>query len=115
MAEDALWTVLRDQRHKLKSEWQERAVGEESVRVEYWQELKESIAREEHVVKQQNTRLADQKLLDALRTWQEWLDDDGGSWSQGWAAIVFVMFKSNYSCCTCLLVCLLSFSFVFFF
>lgn len=83
MAEDALWTVLRDQRHKLKSEWQERAVGEESVRVEYWQELKESIAREEHVVKQQNTRLADQKLLDALRTWQEWLDDDGGSWSQG--------------------------------
>jgi len=76
MSDEALRELFRLQRHNLKSQWDERAVGEEGVRNEYWQELKESLAREEVLVKQQNARLADQKLSATLKRWQDWLDDD---------------------------------------
>eukprot|EP00927_Polykrikos_kofoidii_P035702 TRINITY_DN30246_c0_g1_i1.p1 TRINITY_DN30246_c0_g1~~TRINITY_DN30246_c0_g1_i1.p1 ORF type:complete len:1394 (-),score=280.24 TRINITY_DN30246_c0_g1_i1:389-4510(-) len=79
VTDDALRTALRAHRHSLKATWDERAVGDEMVRLEYWQELKESLAREEGLVRQQNVRLADQQLVDSLRAWQEWLDDDSAS------------------------------------
>jgi len=78
MTDEALRETLREQRHRLKAHWTNRAVGDEVVRAEYWQELKESLAREEALVRQQNIRLADQKLMAVLRSWQEWLDDDRG-------------------------------------
>ncbi|CAK0890759.1 unnamed protein product [Prorocentrum cordatum] len=71
LTDEALRGVLRDQRHSLKAQWDERAVGEECVRREYWQELKETLAREETLVRVRNARLADQQLMDALRSWQE--------------------------------------------
>jgi len=83
LTDEALRMVLRHQRHELKSQWEERAVGDEAVRKEYWQELKESLAREEFVVRQQNVRIADQRLVDALKHWQEWLDDENGTWASG--------------------------------
>lgn len=76
LGEEALRGVLRDQRHQLKNRWDERAIGEERVRREYWQELKEALAREEQSVRQSNARFADQQLVEALKRWQEWLDDD---------------------------------------
>jgi len=76
LTDEALRAVLRDQRRRLKVQWEERAVGHESVRREYWQELKEALVREEKLVQVQNTRLADQQLMEVLRTWQEWLDND---------------------------------------
>lgn len=83
LTDEALRMVLRHQRHELKSQWEERAVGDEAVRKEYWQELKESLAREEFVVRQQNVRIADQRLVGGLTHWQEWLDDETGTWSSG--------------------------------
>jgi hypothetical protein len=83
LTDEALRMVLRHQRHELKSQWEERAVGDEAVRKEYWQELKESLAREEFVVRQQNVRLADQRLVDGLKRWQDWLDDESASWPTG--------------------------------
>mmetsp|Transcript_85710 Transcript_85710/g.239572 ORF Transcript_85710/g.239572 Transcript_85710/m.239572 type:complete len:766 (+) Transcript_85710:812-3109(+) len=83
MTSDALHTVLRDQRRALKSQWVERAVGDEAVRKEYWQELKDSLEEEETSVWQQNTRLADQQLKEVIERWQEWLDDDNGATSTG--------------------------------
>jgi len=77
LTDEALHIVLRDQRHSLKSQWEEQAVGNEVVRKEYWQELKETLAREEAMVRVQNTRLADQRLMEGLQAWQRWLDDDG--------------------------------------
>jgi len=79
LTDEALYTVLRHQRHELKAQWDDRALGDESVRKEYWQELKETLAREEVLVRQQNTRIADHQLMDAQRSWQEWLDDDNGT------------------------------------
>ena len=38
----ALQGVLRERRHLLKAQWDERAFGDEAVRKEYWQELKET-------------------------------------------------------------------------
>jgi hypothetical protein len=67
LTDEALRMVLRHQRHELKSQWEERAVGDEAVRKEYWQELKESLAREEFVVKQQNVHIADQRLVESLK------------------------------------------------
>jgi len=83
MSDESLRMVLRQQKHDMKSEWQDRAVGDESVRKEYWQELKESIAREEALVRQQNGRLADQQLQGHIKDWQSWLDDDGAASSVG--------------------------------
>uniref|UniRef100_A0A7S4VAK9 Guanylate-binding protein N-terminal domain-containing protein n=1 Tax=Alexandrium monilatum TaxID=311494 RepID=A0A7S4VAK9_9DINO len=79
LTDEALYAVLRDQRHALKSKWEEHAVGSEAVRKEYWQELKETLAREESLVRVQNARLADQKVMEVLRAWQDWLDDDDNS------------------------------------
>lgn len=83
LSDETLQTVLRDRRHHSKATWDERAVGDEKVRKEYWQELKESLAREETVVRQQNARLADTKLAEVLKTWQAWLDDDNGTLAAG--------------------------------
>mmetsp|Transcript_15557 Transcript_15557/g.35644 ORF Transcript_15557/g.35644 Transcript_15557/m.35644 type:complete len:1020 (-) Transcript_15557:113-3172(-) len=83
LSEEPLRTVLRDQRHMVKSEWEGRAIGDENVRREYWQELKESLAREEKVVQQANARLSDQQLMEALKEWQAWLDDDNSTWTSG--------------------------------
>jgi len=83
LTDEALRMVLRQRRHELKAQWEDRAVGDEAVRKEYWQELKESLAREEAMVRQQNCRLADLALVAGLKSWQDWLDDDGGSWSDG--------------------------------
>lgn len=83
LADEALRMVLRQQRHELKAQWDEQAVGEESVRREYWQEMKESFARDERMVMQQNAKLADQRLKDALQAWQRFLDDDTGEGGSG--------------------------------
>lgn len=83
MTDESLRTVLRDRRHALKAQWDERAVGDEAVRKEYWQELKEALAREEQQVRTQNSRTADQRLMDILKSWQEWLDDDSGALADG--------------------------------
>merc|ERR1712232_1110953 len=60
----------------LKAEWQERAVGDEQVRREYWRELKEGLQIEETTVRQRNARLADQQLKTLMDRYQQWLDDD---------------------------------------
>mmetsp|Transcript_33338 Transcript_33338/g.58789 ORF Transcript_33338/g.58789 Transcript_33338/m.58789 type:complete len:945 (+) Transcript_33338:56-2890(+) len=83
LTDEALRMVLRQQRHELKERWDEESIGEEAVRREYWQELKESIAREEALVRQQNGRLADQQLQGHIKDWQSWLDDDGAASSVG--------------------------------
>ncbi|CAE8583406.1 unnamed protein product, partial [Polarella glacialis] len=83
MTDEALRAFFRDQRHKLKFQWDEQAVGDEEVRKEYWQELKEALAREEMLARQQNSRLADQQLAAALKLWQEWLDDALGTSEEG--------------------------------
>ena len=80
LSEEALFTVLRDRKRALKAEWEERAFGDESVRRSYWKELKTSLTREENMVRTQNARLADQELMEGVKSWQEWLDkeDDTG-------------------------------------
>lgn len=79
LSDESLNAVLRSHQRGIKTLWQRRAVGNESVRKEYWQQLKEHIVREEVAVQQQNARLAEQKLSEALKRWEEWLHDDSGS------------------------------------
>lgn len=83
VTDEALRTFFRSQRHELKERWEDQAVGDEDVRKEYWQELKETLAREEIQVRQQNGRLADQQLSEALKLWQDWLDNTEGSVEEG--------------------------------
>mmetsp|Transcript_65564 Transcript_65564/g.102361 ORF Transcript_65564/g.102361 Transcript_65564/m.102361 type:complete len:1134 (+) Transcript_65564:76-3477(+) len=82
LSDESLRMVLRQQRHDLKAQWEANSIGDEVVRKEYWQELKESFARDEKMVGQQNAKLADQRLKEVLQKWQHFLDDDysdGGS------------------------------------
>ncbi|CAE7401145.1 GBP2, partial [Symbiodinium necroappetens] len=83
MTDEALRAFFRNQRHELKDRWEEQAVGDEEVRKEYWQELKETLAREELQVRQQNGRLADQQLSQSLKLWQDWLDNSEGTIEEG--------------------------------
>ena len=76
LAEEALFTVVRDRKRALKAQWEERAFGDEPVRRSYWKELKTSLTREETMVKTQNGRVADQQLMEGVKSWQEWLDKD---------------------------------------
>lgn len=83
VTDEALRAFFRSQRHELKERWEEQAVGDEDVRKEYWQELKETLAREEIQVRQQNGRLADQQLSEGLKLWQDWLDNTDGTVEEG--------------------------------
>jgi len=83
MTDEALRAFFREQRHSLKVHWEKQAVGDEEIRKEYWQELKETLAREELQIRQQNGRIADQQLQGGLQRWQEWLDDSNGDAAQG--------------------------------
>jgi len=83
MTDEALRAFFREQRHALKEHWEKQAVGDEEIRKEYWQELKETLAREELQIRQQNSRVADQQLQEDLQRWQEWLDDDNGAAAEG--------------------------------
>jgi len=83
LTEEKLRLALEEFRSELKSTWDTRAVGDEAVRREYWQELEDSLGREESVVRQQNARLADAQLMEALKPWQAWLDSDVGTWADG--------------------------------
>jgi len=83
LSDAALNVALHDHKQGIKSLWKERSVGDESVRKEYWKELKDAIAEEELGVRQQNARLADQKLKDTLNKWQRWLNDESATWTTG--------------------------------
>ncbi|CAK0896282.1 unnamed protein product [Prorocentrum cordatum] len=81
MADDALAALVRSQRAEAKALWDRQAVGDEGVRAEYWQELEEAIDAEEASLRQKNTRLADEHLQRACKSWLEWLDRDRAAWS----------------------------------
>lgn len=83
MSDEALSTVLRDHRHALKNQWDERAVGDEVVRKEHWLELKQLLSIQEAAVRQRNTQLADRDLQQVLATWQAWLEDASAPLAEG--------------------------------
>lgn len=83
LSDGALQEVFRRQRRETKADFQRRAVGDEEVRREYWQELKEALVNEEAVVRQKNNHAADLQLMDALKSWQAWLSDESASAEAG--------------------------------
>jgi len=83
LPDEALRSVLQELRADLRAQWNERAVGDEAIRSEYWQELEEALTREEAAVKERNTRLADRQLSEACAQWLEWLANDNGTWVVG--------------------------------
>jgi len=83
LSDEALRSVLQKLREDLRAQWNERAVGDEAIRSEYWQELEEALTREEAAVKERNARLADRQLSEACAQWLEWLANDSGTWESG--------------------------------
>merc|ERR1719188_184441 len=81
MTDDALAAFVRQQRAEVKALWDRQVVGDEGVRTEYWRELEEAIDAEEASLRQKNTRLADEHLQRACKSWLEWLDKDCAAWS----------------------------------
>ena len=83
LSDAALQQLFLKQRQALKEEWTHRAVGDELVRREYWQELEEAMDMEEESSRDRNTRIADEHLAEVCREWLAWLDDDNGTLSAG--------------------------------
>jgi len=83
LTDEALFRLFDQQRHEVRLQWEERAVGDEAVRHEYWQELEDTIAQEETALKHQNLRIGEKQLREALQQWQAWLDDPNGMWESG--------------------------------
>jgi len=73
VSDDLLAKAFAAVRAELYEEWKSRAVGEESTRGEYWQELCDSLQGEEQAVERRNLKLAEDKLRDALAAWEAWL------------------------------------------
>ncbi|CAK0837545.1 unnamed protein product [Prorocentrum cordatum] len=83
MADEALGAVLAQLRHQLRKQWTERALGEEGVQQEYWQDLEASLDREEVLLRAHNDRVGDLQLTEALKEWQVWVIDPSGTWQAG--------------------------------
>uniref|UniRef100_A0A7S4Q2C9 GB1/RHD3-type G domain-containing protein n=1 Tax=Alexandrium monilatum TaxID=311494 RepID=A0A7S4Q2C9_9DINO len=83
MPDESLEQVLKEQRNRVKVIWQQQAVGDEEVRLEYWKELEEQLHLDENAVRERNVRLADKQLSDAGQRWLQWLEDDAGSRTAG--------------------------------
>jgi len=83
MTEGSLNSLFRQQRTELRAQWDQRAVGDEAVRCEYWQELEEVLEWEETAAQERNVRIADQQLTEACRVWLTWLDDSSSMWDAG--------------------------------
>lgn len=83
LSDETIRGLFLKNRQECRQTWDEKAVGDESVRNEYWREIEESLATEEGLVTQQNTRKADAQLNEAMRPWQEWLDSDNSPWEVG--------------------------------
>jgi len=75
--DDVLAAALREGRRALREEWSKRAVGDEAVRAQYWQELKKDLLGEEKALEQLNARLAEEQLQVASSDWEAWLTQEG--------------------------------------
>lgn len=71
-----LAAALKERRRQLKKQWNDRAVGDDAVRMEYWHELKESLQMDEQELERKNNRLAEEQLEEALSAWNNWLSSE---------------------------------------
>eukprot|EP00928_Gymnodinium_smaydae_P037226 TRINITY_DN25875_c0_g1_i1.p1 TRINITY_DN25875_c0_g1~~TRINITY_DN25875_c0_g1_i1.p1 ORF type:complete len:663 (-),score=114.34 TRINITY_DN25875_c0_g1_i1:72-2003(-) len=65
VGDELLAEVLARRREEVQKEWRQRAVGDESVRGDYWRELRDCLTCEEEFVMRENDRLAERQLQDA--------------------------------------------------
>lgn len=73
---DGLLTeALHLARGRLRQAWRERAVGDEAVKQQYWQDLKRGLQEEERSLVQLNEKMAADELQVPLMAWEEWLKD----------------------------------------
>mmetsp|Transcript_3676 Transcript_3676/g.9339 ORF Transcript_3676/g.9339 Transcript_3676/m.9339 type:complete len:787 (-) Transcript_3676:103-2463(-) len=78
VSDDLLAKAFAAVHAELYEDWKSRAVGEESTRGEYWQELTDSLRGDEQAVERKNLKLAEDKLRDALAAWEAWLAQSDG-------------------------------------
>lgn len=83
MTDEDLHRLLDQERQHVRAVWDERAIGDASVKNDYWKDLEASLAREETGVRMQNARRGDREFKEVLDLWQHWLADENGTWESG--------------------------------
>lgn len=79
VSDQELASALKECRRQLRDEWKLYAVGDESVRAEYWKDLKSLLQDEEKALQKLNNELASASLRKAGDDWQQWLAQDSGA------------------------------------
>jgi len=74
--DDLLTKALKELRRALRQDWRARALGDDSVRNEYWVGLRSGLADEEQAMEQLNLQLAEEKLRGPLADWVAWLTQE---------------------------------------
>lgn len=77
VSDDVLAKAIEEGRRVLRQEWQSRALGDEAVRAEYWEDLQSAIAREEQALEAANAKVAEGMLREAGFEWEMWLQAEG--------------------------------------
>lgn len=75
--DDVVMLAMEEGRKALEEQWRAGAIGDESVRQEYWKELLAAIADEEKTLNALNIQLAEGKLRKAGSDWECWINQEG--------------------------------------
>merc|ERR1711971_244895 len=75
--DEDLAKAMKAMRNRLSEDWKQRAVGNEDVRADYWQELRTKLSYQERELEQLNISLAQQQLTKAGESWKAWLAEEG--------------------------------------
>lgn len=77
VSDDTIAKVIGEARRSMEQEWNTRALGDTSIREEYWDDLRSTFAREEEALRAENGRLAEGLLREAGAEWEMWLMAEG--------------------------------------
>lgn len=73
-------TILRqgvkEMKNSVRSAWDNRAVGDEDVRADFWKELKGNFQMEVELLERENMKLGEAQLRKAAADWETWLSTE---------------------------------------
>jgi hypothetical protein len=76
VSNEELSTVVDDEKRRLQVQWQDRALGDDATRHEYYQDLTFRVAMETEALEAKNIDLAETELDAAVKSWEAWLTSD---------------------------------------
>jgi len=76
VSDESLQKALKEGRRALWEQWRSRAVGDDAVKSDYWEDIEGALEVEERELERQNVILAEQQLATAGAEWAAWLVEE---------------------------------------